>query len=717
MNMQTIAKILILSAGMQVNTAWSAIDTVDVLALYTSTLASSDPVARIANMENYANKALENSQANIRFRVVKIQEIDFPGAKTDVETLQNLQRNSLARSLRSQYGADLVIMMTPTQPYCGVGYIPRGVDGQINTFYKDYGFSIVGHLCTSSFAHELGHNLTLGHSFKQSSNGGLFPWGRGHGQDNAFVTTMAYTSAYSAPRVQIFATPDIVMCRGFPCGSPISEPDAADAVRALNVAGPQIADWFAAAVPPEKVNQAPNVSPDMGTTAQDQPIYIDALANDSDPEDDELSIIDVGEAMHGSVEIVDNRLFYTPDPGFVGEDEFEYLVSDGQDNTVAAAVTINVGLGLKYAYYEGVWSKLPDFTQLTADVTGVMHNFSIADRGRDNDYAYRFSGQIEIPESGEYRFFVNSDDVGQLIVDGQHLILVDAKQGDAEGEAAVVLTQGLHYIEVRYLQMDGDQHLTIDWQRPGGYREMLSSQFLRSSEPENVYPRASDDQVFTAIETPLTIDVLKNDKDPDHDRLLVDAVSDAAHGTVSYDGSLVTYQPDADFAGVDEFTYSINDGKGGYDFAVVKVRVGLGMAYDYYEGIWERLPDFDGIVPLESGFAQDFSLRQRHQTDHFAFRYRAKINIPADGVYRFYLISDEGSRLWIDGDVAVDNDKSNQTQGLRFNGSALELTAGFHDIRIDFFENFGRERLMVFWGEENASLQYLTARDLVLPVD
>ena len=132
-------------------------------------------------------KRWENSKANIRFRVVHIEELDIANAKTDLNTLKNLRTNTTAKSLRSKYGADLVTMLTPTRPYCGLGYIPRGNNGNIYTYYKNYGYSVVGHTCTSSFAHELGHNLTLGHSHKQGSNGGLFSWGRGHGVDNTFV--------------------------------------------------------------------------------------------------------------------------------------------------------------------------------------------------------------------------------------------------------------------------------------------------------------------------------------------------------------------------------------------------------------------------------------------------------------------------------------------------------------------------------------------------
>ena len=714
MKLSYLSASLILIAGLFSSSAWSEIDTIDIVAVYPTSMAGSNPVARIANMEQYANKALENSNANIRFRVVHIEELDIAAAKTNVDTLYNLRKNTKAQSLRSKYGADLVTMLTPTGPYCGVGFVPRGNNGKIYSYYKNYGYSVVGHYCTSSFAHELGHNLTLGHSHKQGSNGGLYSWGRGHGVEKSFVTTMAYNSAYNAPRVQIFSTPDLDTCKNLPCGSSESAADGANAVKVLAIAGPQIAAWYDSTIPTASPNGKPTANADMDTTEQGEAIQISVLNNDADPDQDTLTISSVGSAKHGLVAIVGNTISYTPDSIFIGQDDFEYTISDGHDHTATAMVKVNVGLGVKYKYYEGSWTELPDFSKLIPKSKGVTHNFTITKRERDLNHAFRFNGQIEIPQEGQYYFFVKSDDGSQLLIDSQPIISNENVNGVTETSGSVYLTAGLHGIELLYFQRLGEQSLNIDWQGPNMERQMLSSNFLRSSEPANIFPVARQDKAFSPSNTAVSIDVLKNDNDPDGDTITINNLSEPGNGTVQINGVIITYTPDAGFIGQDEFSYTISDGKGGYDNATVIVTVGSGLAYEYFEGSWNNLPDFDTLTPVKEGITNRISLRERNRNNNFGFRYRAKINIPVDGKYYFYTISDDGSRLSIDNEVVVDNDGLHR---FRIRRGVIELAAGYHDIEIEYFDKHGRERLMVVWGGKGVRFQFLRAKDLVLPAD
>ena len=91
--------------------------------------------------------------------------------------------------------------------------------------------------------------------------------------------------------------------------------------------------------------------------------------------------------------------------------------------------------------------------------------------------------------------------------------------------------------------------------------------------PVNHAPDAVDDAATTQTATPVTIDVLANDSDPDGDALRISLVGPGAHGSVSTDGARVTYTPNPGFIGTDVFTYTANDSWGGSDSAQVTVRV------------------------------------------------------------------------------------------------------------------------------------------------
>jgi hypothetical protein len=97
---------------------------------------------------------------------------------------------------------------------------------------------------------------------------------------------------------------------------------------------------------------------------------------------------------------------------------------------------------------------------------------------------------------------------------------------------------------------------------------------LPGQEP-NLMPVAEDDEAITNEHTPVVIDVLDNDYDPDvGDTLAVDSVTQGTNGYVAIvDDQHVSYGPELGFNGIDYFTYTVSDGKGGIDTANVRVTV------------------------------------------------------------------------------------------------------------------------------------------------
>jgi Bacterial Ig domain len=90
----------------------------------------------------------------------------------------------------------------------------------------------------------------------------------------------------------------------------------------------------------------------------------------------------------------------------------------------------------------------------------------------------------------------------------------------------------------------------------------------------NRAPIANPDTATTKPATPVTINVLANDSDPDGDPLTVTTVTDPPRGTATRNAdNTVTYRPDCGFTGTDMFTYTISDGRGGTASALVTVTV------------------------------------------------------------------------------------------------------------------------------------------------
>ena len=91
--------------------------------------------------------------------------------------------------------------------------------------------------------------------------------------------------------------------------------------------------------------------------------------------------------------------------------------------------------------------------------------------------------------------------------------------------------------------------------------------------PPNAPPIAVNDATTTAFATPVTIDVLANDSDPDGDTLTIASVTAPTGGTATIAGNEINYQPDRAFSGEDTFAYTISDGHGHGATANVTVTV------------------------------------------------------------------------------------------------------------------------------------------------
>jgi Bacterial Ig domain len=92
--------------------------------------------------------------------------------------------------------------------------------------------------------------------------------------------------------------------------------------------------------------------------------------------------------------------------------------------------------------------------------------------------------------------------------------------------------------------------------------------------PVNDPPVGGDDDATTQEDAAVTIDVLANDTDAEHDHLGVVSTTEGSNGSVTNNGDgTLTYTPDPDFNGTDSFTYAVSDGNGGTVVVTVTVTV------------------------------------------------------------------------------------------------------------------------------------------------
>jgi cytochrome c2 len=91
--------------------------------------------------------------------------------------------------------------------------------------------------------------------------------------------------------------------------------------------------------------------------------------------------------------------------------------ADARDIASFLLNDLDIASGLQYAYYEGSWDKLPDFSKLEPKEVGDATNFDVSVARRKEQFALRFDGTIRLDKDGEYRFLIGSDDGSRLLID------------------------------------------------------------------------------------------------------------------------------------------------------------------------------------------------------------------------------------------------------------------------------------------------------------
>jgi len=152
-------------------------------------------------------------------------------------------------------------------------------------------------------------------------------------------------------------------------------------------------------------------------------------------------------------------------------------------------------------------------------------------------------------------------------------------------------------------------------------------------------------------------------------------------------------------------------------FRVVKMDSGMGLHTSFYRGgNWKSIPDFSRLTPFKSWISPEFQLNREQilpllDTDIFGVAFEGYIEIDNAGRYTFYTSSDDGSNLYIDGKKVVDNDGSHGVIG---KSGDIDLKAGRHIIRIDYFNSLGGFWLDAFYKGPGVPREIIPANKLFL---
>jgi len=130
-----------------------------------------------------------------------------------------------------------------------------------------------------------------------------------------------------------------------------------------------------------------------------------------------------------------------------------------------------------------------------------------------------------------------------------------------------------------------------------------------------------------------------------------------------------------------------------------------------FAGSYFPRPDFQGEpisradAKIDFNWGNDAPLKGI-PSDNFSVRWTGSIRIPSDGRWTLATVADDGTRLWIDDRLVIDDW---QVHGMIRVQTEIDLTAGYHTLRLEYFEAGGGAGVQLRWSGPGVPDAPLTA--------
>ncbi|RPD46248.1 T9SS C-terminal target domain-containing protein [Hymenobacter sediminis] len=361
-----------------------------------------------------------------------------------------------------------------------------------------------------------------------------------------------------------------------------------------------------------------------------------------------------------------------------------------------------------------------------------------------NNFSARFRGSIYLAQAGTYTFYLTSDDASYLWLGNEALAALPTlnkavvSNGGSRAvqtiAATVTLSAGLHNLQLLYGDGVGLHELKLEYESAGlgiARQVVPAGLFCTSAQPAVVAPttlryrsstlrlaigtRSTSGMPTVTSASPITGFAMVNDE------ALPEGIAiNAQTGEVSVESGVAMGRYPISVAarnaeGTSVFSRALSvvvapaapTGCGGLSLSGTVASSGLYATY--YAGYFNEDISFFNTAPVlmartenelnfdsadSWGDLTDVATTPLENPDGFSARFQGRIQIPTAGEYTFYLTSDDGSLMWLDGaalgptieNALIDNRGGHPATTLT---ATATLTAGLHDMLVVYGDNVG----------------------------
>jgi hypothetical protein len=429
---------------------------------------------------------------------------------------------------------------------------------------------------------------------------------------------------------------------------------------------------------------------------------------------------------------------------------------------VTLATTANSLNGLSAEYFNSA-----NLAGLTFTRTDAMVNFDWANGGPgaglgSDNFSVRWSGRVQPRYSETYTFSTISDDGVRLWVNGQQLVNNWTNHAPTENAGTITLQAGVKYdIKMEYYESTGGALAQLYWTSPSQAKEIIppGQLFVNGFNAEYYNSINLSGVAITRIDSGINFDWASGSPDA---ALSADNFSVRWTGKIqpafSENYTFYTISDDGVRLWVNGQLLVDNWTNHGPIENSGSIALQAGQKYDvkmeYYENTggavaklsWSSASQAKEIIPPSRAFPEALSsggsglnaeyfntvdlsgpvLVRTDATvnfdwangspdasmniDYFSVRWVGKIMPKYSESYTFYTISDDGVRLWVNGQLVIDNWTNHPAVE---NAGSISLQAGQkYDIKMEYFESSGAAVAKLSWSSSSQAKEIVPQSQL-----
>lgn len=406
-----------------------------------------------------------------------------------------------------------------------------------------------------------------------------------------------------------------------------------------------------------------------------------------------------------------------------------------------SSAALSAGTGLKGEYYNGM-----TFDSLALTRTDPAINFAWADAPAtgvaSNQFSVRWTGQIEALHTETYTLYTQSDDGVRLWVNGQQLINNWTDHASAEDSGSIALVAGQKYdLKIEFYDNASAAIVTLSWSSAHTAKRLVPQTQLYLPAAKSICGSAGEDAImkltcpsgqtvsaigFASYGMPIgscgayTVGACNAASS-------ASVVTNACLGKTACSvtasnatfGDPCPYKAKQLVAQVTCAAAGASPGAGGssgdagaaIDTSAPPVAgTGAGLRGDYYNGT-----NFDTFVTTRTdatiGFDWGLGVPASGvSADQFSVRWTGQVQPLFSQTYTFYTQSDDGVRLWVNGQLLVDDWTAH---GLTEDSGSIALTAGQkYALRLEFYDSGSSAIASLAWSSASQVKQIIPALQL-----